>query len=567
MKYLHALYALLLPLYAFSSVNGTLGSPQNDTTPPALLYFSQESATSLLLTFNEKIDPKDASFSLTGLGEVYEIYISEDYTQLRLVWLSAMNKGVEYQLSCSLLYDLSGNVLNGTIRRFVSAKGIEEKELPIILLNEIMANPKGVVGLPETEYVELRNTTDKDIPLYGWAFFYADKKVALRSVIPAKGYVVLFREGRSIKVDNGGVPIALANFPSALANTGKLLRLEDPSRRIIDSYEYPAATPGRSWERTPQGWQTSRDKRGGSPGSANSGTDEDTGGDSDKNTEPPNEKNTDVLPGEIIFNELLLNPFTDGSEYIELYNRSGRTLPLTGLAIARRNADNSLTTSCPLSSISRSLVAGGFALLTKKAEGITPFYLIASPDAIHEVNLPVLANTASKLVLFRTKDEVVIDEVSYSEKWHNPSLKDRKGVALERIDPESATQNAANWTSASAISGGGTPGYKNSQNTTNTENNPIGINTPEYSDFTGMYESPYQLDKAGYFCRAYIYDTSGRRLATVSNHQLTGVEGILSWDGQATGGGRIQSGLYIFYAELYHPQGDSKSYKEVFLVK
>ena len=43
------------------------------------------------------------------------------------------------------------------------------------------------------------------------------------------------------------------------------------------------------------------------------------------------------------------------------------------------------------------------------------------------------------------------------------SVKNKKGVALERIDPDAATQDAANWTSASETVGYGTPGYQNSQ--------------------------------------------------------------------------------------------------------
>ncbi len=43
--------------------------------------------------------------------------------------------------------------------------------------------------------------------------------------------------------------------------------------------------------------------------------------------------------------------------------------------------------------------------------GVSDFYLISSPDALHELKLPVLANTSATLVLFRTEDEVMIDEI------------------------------------------------------------------------------------------------------------------------------------------------------------
>ena len=44
-------------------------------------------------------------------------------------------------------------------------------------------------------------------------------------------------------------------------------------------------------------------------------------------------------------------------------------------------------------------------------------------------------------------------------------------------------------------------------------------------------------------------------------------EGELAWNGLAVNGSKVRTGVYIFYAELVHPQGQVKRYKEVFLVK
>ena len=44
-----------------------------------------------------------------------------------------------------------------------------------IRINEVMADPKGQKAFPETEYVELYNTTDKAIELNGWSFLYGSK--------------------------------------------------------------------------------------------------------------------------------------------------------------------------------------------------------------------------------------------------------------------------------------------------------------------------------------------------------------------------------------------------------
>lgn len=541
--------------------------PAKPTEELALLSLNQEDASTLELIFNQQVDPGYASFKLGALGEAVEVYLSEDEKQVKLVWSGKMENGKTYSLSYTGLNDSKGYTFNGTTQPFL-ANYTETIVNPVtyqyaegdVLINEVMADPKGVAGLPETEYVELYNKTGKEIDLTGWLFVYDAKETVLKSVIPANGYAVLYRNGRDITIGQQGTGIPLAAFPSALANTGKYISLKSPSGALIDEYTYPKAKSGYSWERTTDGWQNSLDERGGTPGSENSSVKNETG---------PGENPgvSAVMPREIIFSELLPEPQAGGSEYVELYNRSGRTLPLKGLAVATRKSDGTLNTAYELA-IAADIEAGEYAVLTKSIDGVRDFFLVSSPGNLYELKLPTLANTSSQLVLFRISDEEVIDEVHYSEKWHSSSVKDKKGVALERIDPDMDSQDRNNWTSASALSGGGTPGDKNSQSPGENEDGaPTGINSPEYSPATGNYAIAYNLDRSGYLCRAYVYDTSGRRIAEIANHELLGTVGNLSWDGLITGGNKPPTGVYIFHAELYHPQGGSKTYKKVFLVK
>lgn len=404
--------------------------------------------------------------------------------------------------------------------------------------------------------------------------------------IPAKGYAVLYRSGRDIVADPSAVKVPLDNFPSALANTGKLLQLFDGDKNLIDEVTYEKATPAKSWERSSSSWHLSSDPRGGTPGSVNSsGKGEEKPNEPDKPVTPddPDEPDTPddpslpditVEPGEFVFNELLPNPFAGGSEYIELYNRSDRALPVSGLSVAVRKADGTLNTRYPLSSVTVAIEADGYVLLTKNLEGVTDFYTIQSPSSLFEVpKLPILANTSSTLVLFRTKDGTVIDEVSYTSKWHASSIKDQKGVSLERIDPDAETQSPSNWTSASATVGYGTPGYPNSQSDISlpddpdTPDEPTGIKTPQWDESAGHYTISYYLDQPGYNCRAFVFNIAGQRVAQIANHELLGLTGKLTWDGYALSGKQLQTGVYIFYAELYHTSGTVKRYKQVFLVR
>ena len=451
-----------------------------------------------------------------------------------------------------------------------------------IWINEVMADPNGLVALPQTEYVELHNRSDQRINLENWQFIYGDKPTLLTDYkLPAQGYVVLYRSGREIKVDAQGGALPLEKFPSALLNAGKTLSLVDPTGQVIDQITYEKAKAGIAWERSATGLYLSTDPRGGTPGATNSAptsptpdeptdpempdepTTPDTPETPDKNETPV--EASSVQPGEIILNELLPAPFAEGSEYIELYNRSQQTLSLTGLALATRKADGSISTLYPLSAITTPLEPGGYALLSKLLSGVEAFYLISSPQALHEVKLPVLANNGATVVLLRLTDLTVIDEVSYSPKWHDSAIKDPKGVALERIDPDKPTQDATNWHSAAESAGYGTPGYRNSQQLlpSSTQN---GFERPYWSDSERSYLLRYQLADAGYRCRIWVFDTMGRRIAEIANLSTLATEGTLRWDGLGYDGSRPKPGIYIFYAELFLPNGTTHTQREVFLI-
>ena len=465
----------------------------------------------------------------------------------------------------------------------------EEPEEPAInytvgcvWINEVMADPNGLVTLPQTEYVELHNRSDQPINLENWQFIYGDKPTVLTAyTLPAQGYAVLYRSGREIKVDAQGGDLPLAKFPSALLNTGKTLALLDPTGQAIDQITYEKAKAGIAWERSATGFYLSTDPRGGTPGAVNSpqattppeeSTQPETPDEPTTPAEPetPIEPETPtevspVLPGEIILNEILPAPYAEGSEYIELYNRSQQTLSLTGLALATRKTDGSLSTLYPLSSISTPLEPGDYALLSKLLSGVEAFYLISSPHALHEVKLPVLANNGATVVLLRLADLTVIDEVSYSPKWHDSAIKEPKGVALERTDPDKPTQDATNWHSAAASAGYGTPGYRNSQQIlpSGTLN---GFERPSWSESERSYLLHYQLADAGYRCRIWIFDTMGRRIAEIANLSTLATEGTLRWDGLGHDGSRPKPGIYIFYAELFLPNGTTHTQREVFLM-
>ena len=141
-----------------------------------------------------------------------------------------------------------------------------------IVINEVMASPKGAKGLPETDYVELYNTTDHTISLKGWSFIYDGTVIRLPDVpLAANRYAVLYRKGKSLPLDKKALGLGFSNFPLNMSDEGRQLTLKDSSGTVIHSYTYPKAKAGRSIERGEgDKWHLSTDPRGGTPGEENS---------------------------------------------------------------------------------------------------------------------------------------------------------------------------------------------------------------------------------------------------------------------------------------------------------
>lgn len=563
---------------------------QTEQSSVELTAIQPISLSEVSFEFNGPVSLENAVFSISGYGfegkcsAVRSIYQDNNHQVVMIRFPQPMTLNKEYTFYIENLKDEQGAIIPDDSYTFL----LQEEETPetpeeqpedpveefpekAIRINEVMADPKGLTALPETEYIELYNTCDISISLSKWKLYYGNDSIALTGIeIPAHGWVVLYRSGRDIQAENA---YPLDKFPYQLSNDGKALALY-AGEKCIDSYTYPKAKPACSWEYDDEGWHLSTDPRGGTPGEANSAAEENE----EETDETPEEPEEDInpepeipeaqqpQPGDIIINELLPEPFVDGSEYIELYNRSEQELSLKDVCISTRKTDGSLNTRYPLEAYPQTLQAGDYLLLTKSIEGVENFYSLPVSLNWLECKLPVLSNTGSTVVLYREGGEIIIDEVTYSPKWHAPTVKNKKGVALERKDPEKDSQNADNWTSATSSVGFGTPGMENSQYLSEeTETDSEEIDDPIYQP-TGTYQIPYRLNQSGYMARGWIYDLSGRKVALIADNTLLGTQGYLEWNGKGRDGSPVNTGIYIIYLELWHPGGNVIRKKQVLLI-
>lgn len=578
---------------------------QTEQSPVELTAIQPISLSEVSFEFNGPVSLENAVFSISGYGfegkcsAVRSIYQDNNHQVVMIRFPQPMTLNEEYTFYIDNLKDEQGAIIPDASYTFLlqeeetpedPEKEPDEPETPVVpeepeqpeesypkgsvIIHEVMADPKGLTALPETEYIELYNKVDQSIDLSNWILNYGTTPIALTGiVIPAHGWAVLYRSGREIEVGSGQA-CPLDKFPSALANTGKELSLYDANGQLMDQYTYPKAKPACSWEFDEEGWHLSSDPRGGTPGEANSEAEENEEDPDETPDEPEEEINPEPeipkaqqpQPGDIIINELLPEPFVDGSEYIELYNRSEQELSLKDLCISTRKSDGSLNTRYPLEAYPQTLQAGDYLLLTKSIEGVENFYSLPASLNWLECKLPVLSNTGSTVVLYREEGEIIIDEVSYSPKWHAPTVKNKKGVALERKDPDKDSQNADNWTSAASSAGFGTPGLENSQYLNReTETDSEEIDDPIYQP-TGTFQIPYRLNQSGYIARGWIFDLSGRKVALIADNTSLGTQGYLEWNGKGRDGSPVNTGIYIIYLELWHPGGNVIRKKQVLLI-
>lgn len=269
---------------------------------------------------------------------------------------------------------------------------------------------------------------------------------------------------------------------------------------------------------------------------------------------------------DLVINEILFNPPPDGSDYIELYNRSSHTLDCQQLFIANRSSTGTITNSTPLSAAPFLLFPGEYLLLCGNREWLQRNYVVKSPSQILSLPaLPSMPDDKGTIVLLNHEGKV-IDELSYDQQWHFPLLREKEGVALERINYSENTQLKSNWSSASSSSGFGTPTYQNSQFAgMGIMNEQIVVRPKIFSpnndgidDFVSIY---FQMAEPGYMASIYVYDANGRKRRTIVNNQSISVNATFRWDGLDEQQKKAAHGCYIIVVEIFNLSGKTSRVK------
>ena len=330
-----------------------------------------------------------------------------------------------------------------------------------VVINEIMQNPSAVLD-SAGEWFELFNTTASDIDINGWTIADngSDSHVINNGgplIIPAGGYLVLGING---DYDiNGGVNVDYVYGSTwFLSNTAdEIILLDDssPDPVEIDRVEY-------------DGGPTFPDPAGASMALKNPVLDNNIGtnwctsttpfGDGDLGTPGAiNDCVVNVMPGDIIINEIMQNPsavLDSAGEWFELFNTTASDIDINGWTIADLGADSHvINNGGPLV-----IPAGGYLVLgnngdTSSNGGVNVNYVYSNW---------YLSNSADEIILFDdSPDPVEIDHVEYDG---GPTFPDPNGASMALKDPALDNNIGTNWcTSTTPFGDGdlGTPGVAN----------------------------------------------------------------------------------------------------------
>lgn len=277
-----------------------------------------------------------------------------------------------------------------------------------------------------------------------------------------------------------------------------------------------------------------------------------------------------IATGDIIINEILFNPNTGGSDFVEIYNNSDKFIDISDLFISNTQRTIGRDKDIETSHILR---PEEYAVLTPDREFILNNYTVQDPDVLFENPLPGYNDADGNVSLFTILglDTIMVDSFDYEEGFHYPLLDDKEGISLERISFDSPTQGKSNWHSASTVIGGATPTFQNSQlRPSNPADGIFTIADPVFSPnedgFKDFLLIDYSLETQGYLATINIYDAKGRLVRKLFQNELLGLEGTLKWDGLTDEGRKTRIGIYVILAEIFSPEKEVMEFKQTCVV-
>jgi len=273
-----------------------------------------------------------------------------------------------------------------------------------------------------------------------------------------------------------------------------------------------------------------------------------------------------VEVGDVVINEVLYDPFGSGSDFVELYNRSQKTLGLAGWKLASVSG-GTVSVGLTITSASFLLPPGAYVLICENTADVLANYPQSHADRFVGTDMPSYNNGEGSVVL-QDPTGVQLDRFDYSDDLHFTLVNNAEGYSLERVDPDRLTSDNTNWHTAADIAGKATPGFLNSQyaeapSATGELVIETAIFSPDNDGFQDLLTIAYRFDEPGFVGNMSVYDIAGREARKLMENQLLGTEGAISWNGILDSGSLGRMGPYIVVLDVYGLAGNVEKFKKI----
>ena len=156
-----------------------------------------------------------------------------------------------------------------------------------VLITEFLSDPTPAVGLPESEFIELKNRSTKDYNLHNWTISNGNNSATIKVdyILKADSFLILCANSAAVSYAAFGATLGISGFP-ALNNDGGVIVLSTETGIVIHALQYDKswfdndikASGGWSLEmKDPANpcagignWAASTSPGGGTPGKKNS---------------------------------------------------------------------------------------------------------------------------------------------------------------------------------------------------------------------------------------------------------------------------------------------------------
>jgi hypothetical protein len=275
-----------------------------------------------------------------------------------------------------------------------------------------------------------------------------------------------------------------------------------------------------------------------------------------------------VVTGDIILNEIMFNPLTNGSDYIEIYNKSDKILDLQDLLLA--SWDDSIGNIKAISNTQYLILPATYVLVTEDTNDIKNDFSIYGLGTLFESNDIPTYNNDSGTVYLLSKDHIVLDYFNFDEDFHFSLLSSNDGKSLERISFDAITNDPSNWHTAAETVEWGTPGYENSQlyiaNPTGTVTVAPQMFSPDSDGYNDVVTITLQLESTENVIDIEIFDNQGRLIRRLEDNYFAGNNTTFTWDGINDDGEKGSIGTYVILISVIDDADNRSEYKEVIVL-